>query len=322
MKTYSLWKEAEVGLHNLRLRPIVTNSLAINLFHSNKKEYRNYTYESTAYRSFYENYSHYVLYCSVLIGSGFFFYKDFVTSFVHQIAKAAKGTVKFALCEDEQKQKLEFDSKSAVISKSEVAKHTTRENGIWVTYGDGVYDITKFVDLHPGGEIILLAAGGSLEPFWNLYAVHKTPEVYEMLEEMRIGKLDTKDVVAITKEDLEDPYANDPIRHPALRPVSIKPFNAETAPALAVQSFQTPSELFFVRNHLPVPKVDLEKYNLEIDGKGNPTGRSLHLKLDDLKNRFPLVSFNAALQCAGNRRNEMNHIKKVKVRSVTNSNIT
>ena len=43
------------------------------------------------------------------------------------------------------------------------------------------------MELHPGGKKILLAAGGSLEPFWALYGAHKTPEVYAILEEYRIG---------------------------------------------------------------------------------------------------------------------------------------
>ena len=45
------------------------------------------------------------------------------------------------------------------------------------------------------GEKILLGAGGPIEPFWNLYAVHQTPEVLGMLEEYRIGKLKAGDRV-------------------------------------------------------------------------------------------------------------------------------
>lgn len=63
-----------------------------------------------------------------------------------------------------------------------------RETGIWVSFKEGVYDITDFVSKHPGGENILLGAGTSIEPFWMIYSVHHTDEVYEMLEEMRIGK--------------------------------------------------------------------------------------------------------------------------------------
>ena len=35
----------------------------------------------------------------------------------------------------------------------------------------------------------MLGAGGPIDPFWNMYAVHKTKEVLEILEEYRIGKL-------------------------------------------------------------------------------------------------------------------------------------
>jgi hypothetical protein len=46
-----------------------------------------------------------------------------------------------------------------------------------------------------GGSKILLAAGGPLEPFWNLYAVHQNAEVYQLLAPMRIGKLKASDQV-------------------------------------------------------------------------------------------------------------------------------
>jgi hypothetical protein len=35
-----------------------------------------------------------------------------------------------------------------------------------VIYKHGVYDITQFVESHPGGNKILLAAGSTIEPFW------------------------------------------------------------------------------------------------------------------------------------------------------------
>ena len=81
-----------------------------------------------------------------------------------------------------------------------------------------MYDITNFVSKHPGAKNILMAAGGSLEPFWNLYAVHlKNPEVYTLLEEYRIGNLHPEDV----KENEElsksaDPYLMEPKRNPGL----------------------------------------------------------------------------------------------------------
>ena len=37
-----------------------------------------------------------------------------------------------------------------LYSKDDVAKHNSLENGIWVTFEGQVYDITKFVEQHPG----------------------------------------------------------------------------------------------------------------------------------------------------------------------------
>lgn len=62
-------------------------------------------------------------------------------------------------------------------SVAEVAKHVTKEDRVWVTFRDGVYDITDFIDKHPGGENILLGAGGAVDPFWDIYGVHKKKEV-------------------------------------------------------------------------------------------------------------------------------------------------
>ena len=57
-----------------------------------------------------------------------------------------------------------------ILRLADVEKHITKENGIWVIYKDGVYDITKFVNNHPGGsDKIVLAAGKSVEPFWRIY---------------------------------------------------------------------------------------------------------------------------------------------------------
>lgn len=65
------------------------------------------------------------------------------------------------------------------------------------------------------------------------------------------------------------------------------------------------SELFYVRNHLPVPVVDPEEYILELEGPG---GETQSLTLEDLKTKFPKVSVTSVVQCAGNRRSELNKV--------------
>ena len=64
-----------------------------------------------------------------------------------------------------------------VYTAEDISQHDSKEKRIWVCYKSGVYDITDFISKHPGGDKILMAAGGSLEPFWELFAVHKNPEV-------------------------------------------------------------------------------------------------------------------------------------------------
>lgn len=54
------------------------------------------------------------------------------------------------------------------FTRKEVAEHSSVEKGVWVIFGNGVYDVTNFVPNHPGGSKIMLAAGASIEPFWKV----------------------------------------------------------------------------------------------------------------------------------------------------------
>lgn len=195
------------------------------------------------------------------------------------------------------------------FTREEVAKHTTKESKIWVTYKNGVYDITKFVEGHPGGDQILMAAGNSVEPFWLVYGIHENPHVYKIIEEYRIGNLDEGDSSTNDTSNQSDPYANEPKRHPALIAASLKPFNAESPAALIGDHFITPNELFYVRNHLPVPEIDGATYELEIELEG--LNKSFSFTLNDLK-KMPKTTITATIMCAGNRRSEMTKVKPVK----------
>lgn len=194
------------------------------------------------------------------------------------------------------------------FKKEDVKKHGKESKRIWVTYKGGVYDVTDFVASHPGGDKILLAAGGSVEPFWALYAQHKTKEVMEILEELRIGNLDPKEVETTKQMDVSDPFSTDPERHPALIVNQQRPFNAETPPVLIMDHFLTPNDLFFVRNHMPVPKIDVKAHKLTIEGLG--INRPLKLSVDQLKKNYRPASVTSVVQCAGNRRADMNEYKK------------
>uniref|UniRef100_A0A7E4VDB3 Sulfite oxidase n=1 Tax=Panagrellus redivivus TaxID=6233 RepID=A0A7E4VDB3_PANRE len=196
----------------------------------------------------------------------------------------------------------------------DVKKHGKGADRMWVVYKQGVYDITEFLQNHPGGDKILMAAGGSVEPFWALYAQHKTEEVMEILEELRIGNVDPDDLAkaALKKTDNNEnnPYANDPERHPALLVNQETPFNAESPPSLMMDHYLTPNDIFFVRNHMPVPDVDASKHRVKIEGLG--VTKPLVLTVDDIKSgEFEEVSVTTVIQCGGNRRADMNRFKKV-----------
>ena len=158
-----------------------------------------------------------------------------------------------------------------------------------------------------GGEKILLAAGGAIDPFWQMYAIHKKDEIFEILESYRIGNFKKDKNYKEVKTD--DPYANEPERLPIFQINSDKPFNAEPPLEFLQQSFITPNEIFFVRNHLPVPYIDSKKYVLDVEAEG--IQKRIKLTLEDLK-KFEEHKIVTTIQCAGNRRSEMNEVKKVK----------
>lgn len=60
------------------------------------------------------------------------------------------------------------------------------------------------------------------------------------MEEYRIGNL-IKGEEHSAMANMEDPYANEPHRHPALIVRSHKPFNAEPPANILVESFVTPT---------------------------------------------------------------------------------
>ncbi|KAH9045366.1 cytochrome b5-like heme/steroid binding domain-containing protein [Lactarius pseudohatsudake] len=46
-----------------------------------------------------------------------------------------------------------------VISLNDLRQHTTKES-IWVLLNGKVYDVTKFIDEHPGGDEVILSEAG------------------------------------------------------------------------------------------------------------------------------------------------------------------
>nr|UTK45974.1 b5-E [Tripterygium wilfordii] len=76
---------------------------------------------------------------------------------------------------------------SKIYSKGEVSLHNKR-NDCWITIKDKVYDITSYVEEHPGGDAILTHAGDdSTEGF---YGPQHATRVFDMIDDFYIGDLE------------------------------------------------------------------------------------------------------------------------------------
>lgn len=190
---------------------------------------------------------------------------------------------------------------------AEVREHGADSEQPWVIHGDKVYDITEWVSAHPGGQVILRAAGGSIDPYWNIFTIHKNQYVYDILSQYLIGYVDQADLIngKPAQDQIEDPFENDPERDPLLITRTAKPRNAETPGEALSSQFLTPNELFYVRNHMWVPTIedsrsDAHRLTVELFD-----GTMKEYTLHDLKTKFPSHKITAALQCSGNRRKHM-----------------
>lgn len=69
----------------------------------------------------------------------------------------------------------------------EVEKHNTADD-LWVVYNGQVYDITKYVDEHPGGEEVVVDVAGTdaTDPFDD---IGHSDDAHEILANLRLGTL-------------------------------------------------------------------------------------------------------------------------------------
>jgi sulfite oxidase len=137
----------------------------------------------------------------------------------------------------------------------------------------------------------------------------------KLMEHMAIGRLAEADQEVIDEQmnvlELDDPYAREPMRHKVLVVHSDTPMNAETPSRLLCSNYITPSALFYIRHHHPVPflsEKDIHDYRLKVDltayGKG-----VVSFSMEELR-KMKKVEVTATLQCSGNRRAGFNDLKR------------
>jgi cytochrome b involved in lipid metabolism len=219
--------------------------------------------------------------------------------------------------------------KLRVITPDEVSEHDgIGDSTVWVSYKGHVYDLTKFIEQHkhPGGrDNILMAAGGDVGPFFEYWAQHlKSSKTEAILNQCLIGELPR----ALAENEPNDPHIRDPYdaqpRHPGL---VVPPNNPEARPFCAEperlpEQYYTPAELFFVRNHAPVPElnptthsfsldtqvlslVNSDHYSYPVRTNISPTHASILLADLRAGKYGPEVIVDAAFQCTANRLDEM-----------------
>ena len=212
---------------------------------------------------------------------------------------------------------LDLDALPEYSSKDIAQYNGQNGKNVYMSYGGLVYNVTHFIANHPGGaEKIMTAAGSAVEPFWYHYRQHFASDLpIKLMEHMIVGRLAEtdqeviEDQMAVLME--HDPYAKEPLRHASLIVHGDTPMNAETPSHLLTQNYLTPSSLFYIRHHHPVPFLstkDEANFKLTIDLSAYGKGK-IELTMDDIQ-KLPKTEINATLQCSGNRRGGFNEVKR------------
>ncbi|KAI9374961.1 hypothetical protein BJX61DRAFT_215469 [Aspergillus egyptiacus] len=142
------------------------------------------------------------------------------------------------------------------------------------------------------------------------------------IEEQEIPTLDTADVPLpppskapseILQLDQGTPDSHVPRDPRLIRLTGVHPFNVEPPlTSLFQEGFLTPPELFYVRNHGPVPRVrdeDIPNWEVSIEGL---VEKPLVLSFKQILQEYDQITAPITLVCAGNRRKEQNTVRKSK----------
>lgn len=81
----------------------------------------------------------------------------------------------------------ENNIKTKYFTENEVSLHN-KEDDCWIILGDEVYDVTPFLNEHPGGSNILLMYGGKncIEEFQD---IGHGEDAYKLLKMYKIGHI-------------------------------------------------------------------------------------------------------------------------------------
>ncbi|CAH0022493.1 unnamed protein product [Clonostachys rhizophaga] len=153
------------------------------------------------------------------------------------------------------------------VSLDEVSKHNN-ENDAWLVISNRVYDVTSFLEDHPGGAEILLEEAGkdATESFED---VGHSEEARELLENMLIGQL-ANSQNHTRKEDKDGPHS----------PTANLPAAGERPASLFQLDPQQWHKLSLRGKTAVSPNVFQFRFNLPVAGKplGLPVGQHIMVR--------------------------------------------
>jgi cytochrome b involved in lipid metabolism len=93
-----------------------------------------------------------------------------------------------------------------MIDNAELQKHSTKQD-IWIAINNKVYDVTKFLDQHPGGEEIILEVAGqdATEAFED---IGHSEDARSQLNAFFIGEYDGKNSKKIKERQVNGTAVN------------------------------------------------------------------------------------------------------------------
>lgn len=135
------------------------------------------------------------------------------TSFVSKLGVALVLCTGVCLAEAKKDESKPTEKKWRTFTRKQVEYHNSLERNIWVTYKNGVYDVTAFARNHPGGkERLEGVAGQDIGDAWNLFRHHKSSAMaQQLLSNLKIGELDPSEVIEVPEEKHVPKYSADPV---------------------------------------------------------------------------------------------------------------
>ena len=130
----------------------------------------------------------------------------------------------------------------------------------------------------------MMAAGGPIDQFWEMYPFHKKDTVKELLLPYKIGDLHPEDQIkAEDKLDFTDLHTDDLKRSKDLVVHQKFPYCAETGKKYLSDHYITPHDQMYVRNHNSIPEFDEDfedEFELEV---GKSKGQFRNFSLDKIR---------------------------------------